>query len=92
MHPHASPKPATRRYLSSTADVLQGMVAEGVGAAVVPALVIQKGVYPNIRILALTPAVTWTLLLVSRRNAHLSPGAQALYDLLMRDARSNSHS
>jgi DNA-binding transcriptional LysR family regulator len=60
-----------------------GLVAQGVAAAVVPSLAIQKGAYPNIRVVALTdPVVSRTLVLVSRKNAHLSPAAQALYDLI----------
>lgn len=61
-----------------------GLVAEGVAAAVVPSLALQKGAYPRIRVVALTdPVVSRSLVLVSRRNAHLSPAAQALYDLVL---------
>ena len=60
-----------------------GLVAEGVGAAVVPSLAIQKGAYPRIRTIPLTdPVVSRKLVLVSRKTAHLSPAAQALYDLI----------
>jgi DNA-binding transcriptional LysR family regulator len=60
-----------------------GMVAAGVAAAVVPRLAVQEGAYPNIRIVAMTaPVVSWTMVLLSRKTAHLSPAAQALYDLL----------
>jgi DNA-binding transcriptional LysR family regulator len=60
-----------------------GLVAAGVAAAVVPRLAIQKGAYPNLRILALTnPVVSRTLVLVSRKKAYLSPAAQALYDMI----------
>lgn len=60
-----------------------GLVAEGVAAAVVPSLALQKGAYPRIEVLALTdPVVSRTLVLVSRRTAHLSPAAQALYDMI----------
>lgn len=60
-----------------------GLVAEGVAAAVVPSLALQKGAYPRIKVVALTdPVVSRTLVLVSRRNAHLSPAAQALYDMI----------
>jgi len=66
-----------------------GMVAEGVAAAIVPRLAVQKGAYPDIRIVALTePVVSWTLVLLSRKNAHLSPAAQALYDMLREKALS----
>jgi DNA-binding transcriptional LysR family regulator len=69
---------------SSTAVV---MVAEGVAAAIVPGLAIQKGAYANIRVLTITdPVVSWTLVLLSRKKAHLSPAAQALYDMLRKKA------
>jgi DNA-binding transcriptional LysR family regulator len=60
-----------------------GLVAEGVSAAVVPSLAMQKGAYPRIRTIPLTdPVVSRKLVLVSRKTAHLSPAAQALYDLI----------
>ncbi len=60
-----------------------GMVAEGIGAAVVPELALQKGAYPSLRMVPLaSPAVSRTLVLLSRRNAYLAPAAQALYDLI----------
>ena len=60
-----------------------GLVAEGVAAAVVPSLAIQKGAYPRIKVIALCdPVVSRRLVLVSRNNAHLSPAAQALYDMI----------
>jgi DNA-binding transcriptional LysR family regulator len=64
-----------------------GLVAEGVAAAVVPSLAIQKGAYPTLRVVALTdPVIARTLVLVTRKAAHLSPAAQALYDLIRRRA------
>jgi len=60
-----------------------GLVAEGVGAAVVPSLALQKGAYPRLRTVALvSPVVSRTLVLVSRKTAHLSPAAQALFDMI----------
>lgn len=60
-----------------------GMAAEGIAAAVVPGLAMQTGAYPDVRIVPISgPVVSWTLVLVSRKNAHLSPAAQALYDML----------
>ena len=60
-----------------------GLVAAGVAAAVVPALALQRGTYPAIRVVALTdPVVARTLALVTRRNAVLSPAAQALHDMI----------
>src|SRR5271154_3090628 len=58
-----------------------GLVAEGVAAAVVPTLAIQKGAYPRIKVVALTDPV------VSRKNSHLSPAAQALYDTIEKRAK-----
>ena len=66
-----------------------GLVAEGVGAAVVPNLAVQKDAYPRIRVIPLIePVVSRSLVLISPRNAHLSPAAQALYDMVIRHARS----
>ena len=60
-----------------------GLVAEGVAAAVVPRLAMQKGTYPRLRMFALgDPVVSRTLVLVSRKTAYLSPAAQALYDMI----------
>ena len=48
-----------------------GLVAEGVAAAVVPSLAIQKGTYPRITVVALTdPVVARTLVLVARKRGH----------------------
>ncbi len=60
-----------------------GLVAAGVAAAVVPALALQRGTYPTVRVVALTdPVVSRELVLISRRGAALSPAAQALYELV----------
>jgi DNA-binding transcriptional LysR family regulator len=64
-----------------------GLVTEGIAAAVVPKLAVQKGANPRIRIIPLTlPEVSRTIVLVSRASAQLSPAAQALYDLIKRRA------
>lgn len=64
-----------------------GLVAEGVAAAVVPSLALQKGAYPRIRVVALTdPVVSRSLVLVSRKTSHLSPAAEALYDMIKAQA------
>jgi DNA-binding transcriptional LysR family regulator len=64
-----------------------GMVAEGVGAAIVPGLAIQKGAYPRLRVLPLVdPIVSRTLVLLARTNAYLTPAARALYDLIRKRA------
>jgi DNA-binding transcriptional LysR family regulator len=64
-----------------------GMVAEGVGVAVVPELAVQKGAYPQLRVVTLVdPVVSRTLVLLSRTTAQLTPAAQALYDLIRKRA------
>jgi DNA-binding transcriptional LysR family regulator len=65
-----------------------GLVAEGVGAAIVPGLAVQREAYPRIRVIPLVdPATARSLVLIAPRNARLSPAAQALYDLLIGHAR-----
>src|SRR5262245_18650972 len=65
-----------------------GLVAAGVAAAVVPNLAIQRGAYPNLKIVALVdPVVSRTLSLVIRRGAHLSPAAEPLFSMIRNDAR-----
>lgn len=62
-----------------------GLVAEGVGVAVVPELAVQKGAYPDLRVIPLVdPVVSRDLVLLSRRRAWLTPPAQALYDLILK--------
>ncbi|MDE2305198.1 MAG: LysR family transcriptional regulator [Gammaproteobacteria bacterium] len=65
-----------------------GLVVEGVGAAVVPGLVVQEQAYPRLRVIPLVePSTARSLVLIAPRNAHLSPAARALYELLVRHAR-----
>jgi DNA-binding transcriptional LysR family regulator len=62
-----------------------GLVAEGVGVAVVPELAMQKGAYPELRVIPLVdPVVSRDLVLLTRRGAWLTPPAQALYDLILK--------
>jgi len=62
-----------------------GMVAKGLGATIVPGIAMEKDAYPRLRAIPLVdPAVSRSLVLLSRVNAHLSPAAQALYDLIRR--------
>jgi DNA-binding transcriptional LysR family regulator len=64
-----------------------GMVAQGVGVAVVPGLAVQPGAYPRLRVVPLVdPVVSRTLALLSRTKAHLTPAAQALYELIRKQA------
>jgi DNA-binding transcriptional LysR family regulator len=65
-----------------------GLVAEGIGAAVLPWLSIPKDAYPRIRIIHLThPLISRTLTLVTRKPSALSPAARALYEMLHAAAR-----
>jgi DNA-binding transcriptional LysR family regulator len=65
-----------------------GLVAEGVGIAVVPRLAWQVGSYPRLRMLALTsPTVTRTFSLLTRRGAELSPPARTLYAMILRQTK-----
>ena len=60
-----------------------GMVSKGLGVAVVPSLAVQKDAYPRLRMIPLVdPTIARTMVLVSRSRAHLTPAAQALYDLI----------
>jgi DNA-binding transcriptional LysR family regulator len=62
-----------------------GLVAAGVGVAVVPELALQEGAYPDLRVIPLVdPVVSRDLVLLSRRKAWLTPPAQALYDLMLK--------
>jgi len=71
------------QYEVQRSSTAVGLVAAGVAAAIVPSLAIQKGAYPRIKIAAVTdPVVSRTLVLVSRKASHLSPAAQALYDMI----------
>ncbi|HEU0199154.1 MAG TPA: LysR family transcriptional regulator [Burkholderiaceae bacterium] len=64
-----------------------GMVAAGVGVAVVPELALQKGAYPQLDVVPLVePVVSRTLVLLSRTKAYFTPAAQALYDLIRKQA------
>lgn len=60
-----------------------GLVASGIAAAIVPGLAILKGSYPRLRAIKLKePTISRQLVLITRRAGHLSPAAQALYDML----------
>ena len=61
-----------------------GLVAQGVGIAVVPRLAMQDGAYPSLRVIDLVaPMVTRTFNLLTRKGAVLSPAARNLYELLL---------
>jgi DNA-binding transcriptional LysR family regulator len=58
-----------------------GMVAAGVGAAILPASTIVPGTHPDVRMIPIVqPVVRRTLGVVQRRGAALSPAAQAFRD------------
>jgi DNA-binding transcriptional LysR family regulator len=62
-----------------------GLVAAGVGVAVVPELAMQEGAYPELRVIPLVdPVISRSLVLLSRRKAWLTPPAQALYELILK--------
>jgi DNA-binding transcriptional LysR family regulator len=64
-----------------------GLVAQGLGAAVVPRLALQAGAYPNVRVVPLVdPVVEKPLVLIARRAAQLSPAAAALHALIREHA------
>jgi DNA-binding transcriptional LysR family regulator len=85
----AGGKSLQTHYEVQRSSTALGLVAQGVGAAVVPSLAVQRDAYPQIRTVALTePMISRSLVLVTRKGAHLSPAAQALYDTVRRHARS----
>jgi DNA-binding transcriptional LysR family regulator len=64
-----------------------GLVAEGLGVAVVPRLAMQSGAYPNLSVVDLVnPTVSRTFSILMRKGVVLSPAAQVLHELLIRDA------
>ncbi|CAN5138447.1 LysR family transcriptional regulator [soil metagenome] len=64
-----------------------GLAAAGVGAALVPSLAVEAGLRPELRVLELTePTLTRGFALLLRRNASLSPAAEAMVELVEQDA------
>ncbi|MFO1313031.1 MAG: LysR family transcriptional regulator [Burkholderiales bacterium] len=62
-----------------------GLVAAGVGSAILPYSTIQDGTYPRVRRIPLvSPVISRNLVLIRRRNATLSPAAQPFHDMLAR--------
>jgi DNA-binding transcriptional LysR family regulator len=69
-----------------------GLVSQGLGPAVIPRLAVQTGTYPQIRVLALIqPVITRSVVLTTRRGAHLSPAAAALHAMIVGHALSFGH-
>jgi DNA-binding transcriptional LysR family regulator len=68
-----------------------GLVAAGVGSAILPYSTIQDGTYPRVRRIPLVkPVISRNLVLIRRRNATLSPAAQQFYDMLARELSTTS--
>ena len=68
-----------------------GLVAEGVGVAIVPGLAVLREAYPRTRVIPLVaPTAARSLVLIAPRNAQLSPAAGALYQMLIRHARAKA--
>jgi DNA-binding transcriptional LysR family regulator len=62
-----------------------GLVAAGVGTAILPHSAIQAGAYPNVKLIPLvSPVVSRNVVLIRRKNVTLSPATQMFYDLLAR--------
>lgn len=77
--------PATYEVERSSTAV--GLVAQGLGAAIVPQLSIPPGAYPQLKLVALAdPCVERTFVLLRRKGAVLSPPAQALFELIRAQA------
>lgn len=75
--------PLTFQYEVQRSSTAVGLVAAGIAAAIVPNLAIQKGTYPRLRIIKLKdPVISRQLVLIKRKAGHLSPAAQALYDMI----------
>ena len=71
------------QYEVQRSSTAVGLVASGIAAAIVPNLAIQKGSYPRLRIIKLKePVISRQLALITRKAGHLSPAAQALYDMI----------
>ncbi len=61
------------------------LVSAGVGAAILPSATLLEGTHPDVRRVPLQePVIRRTIVLIRRRNAALSPAAQAFHDLLTR--------
>jgi DNA-binding transcriptional LysR family regulator len=71
------------RYEVEHPSTAIALVAAGVGAAILPAATLLTGTHPDVRRVALQePVIQRTIGLIRRRNAELSPAAQAFHDVL----------
>jgi len=90
-HANALPHLPAAFYEVQRSSTAVGLVAQGLGAAIVPRLALQAGAYPNVRIVPLVdPVVEKPLVLIARRAAQLSPAAAALYALVREYAGARS--
>ncbi len=68
-----------------------GLVAAGVGVAILPASILLARTHPEVRQVPLVnPVIKRPIGLVRRRGISLSPAAQALYDLLAQELKSSA--
>jgi DNA-binding transcriptional LysR family regulator len=77
----------TAAYEVQRSATAVGLVAQGLGAAIVPRLSIPPGMFSRLRLIALTdPVVERDFVLLRRKGAVFSPPAQALHALILRHA------
>jgi DNA-binding transcriptional LysR family regulator len=73
------------RYEVQRSATAVGLAAQGLGAAIVPTLSVEKGAYPQLRLIELDePVVERTFVTLRRKASALSSAAQALYALILR--------
>lgn len=61
-----------------------GLVAAGVGVAILPSSTLEEGARPGVRRIPLTsPTIKRKIVVIRKRNSTLSPAASAFFDLLM---------
>ncbi|HTT10724.1 MAG TPA: LysR substrate-binding domain-containing protein [Burkholderiaceae bacterium] len=76
------------QYEVQRSSTAVGMVAAGLGVAVVPSLAMQPGTYPSLRVIPLVqPVVERSFALVRRRGGVLSPAAEALVRIVFKETR-----
>jgi DNA-binding transcriptional LysR family regulator len=76
------------QYEVQRSSTALGMVAAGIGVAVVPSLALQPGTYPSLRVVPLVkPVLQRTFVLLRRKGSVLSPAAEALVKLVRKETR-----
>lgn len=77
----------TAQYEVQRSSTAVGLVAQGLGAAIVPKLSVEQGAYPQLKMVELVdPFIERTFVSLRRRGSTLSPAAQALHDLILERA------